>query len=113
MAGCGSPYKSVSLAPTDLFKERSKNAVNSASPSWQTRQTLRLMFLDESYRKDPKQVISTLEQAVKMEPKPEVRMALAELLEFILKSLSSSSIRFFNWTISFSNFRIYSSLSIK
>jgi pimeloyl-ACP methyl ester carboxylesterase len=79
IGGCGSPYKSVSLVPSDLFKEKSKNAVNSSTPSWETWQTLRLMFLDEPYRKNHEQVISMLEQAVKKEPTPELRMALAEL----------------------------------
>jgi pimeloyl-ACP methyl ester carboxylesterase len=79
IGGCGSPYKSVSLVPADLFKEKSKNAVNSSSPSWETRQTLRLMFLDEDYRKNHQQVISTLELKIEKEPAPELRMALAEL----------------------------------
>jgi pimeloyl-ACP methyl ester carboxylesterase len=79
MGGCGSPYKSVDLDPLKLFQEKGKNAVNSTKPSWETRQTLRLMFLDESYRKDPQQVISAIEQRVKEEPTPELRMALAEL----------------------------------
>ena len=38
---------------------------------------------------------------------------LDEFFEFIPKSRSSSSIRFFNWIISFSNCFIYASLSIK
>jgi pimeloyl-ACP methyl ester carboxylesterase len=79
ISGCGSPYKSVSLVPADLFREKGKNAVNSSSPSWETRQTLRLMFLDEDYRKNHQQVIDTLEQMVKKEPTPELRMSLAEL----------------------------------
>jgi len=79
IGGCGSPYKSVSLVPADLFKEKSQNAVNSSSPSWETKQTLRLMFLDEDYRKDHQQVISMFEQMVNKEPTPELRMALAEL----------------------------------
>lgn len=79
IAGCGSPYKSVNLDPLKLFQEKSQNAVNSDKPSWETRQTLRLMFLDESYRKDHRQVISELEQQVREEPTPELRMALAEL----------------------------------
>ncbi|MCI0499879.1 MAG: alpha/beta fold hydrolase [Planctomycetales bacterium] len=78
-SGCGSPYKTLNLAPADLFREKSKNAVNSSKPSWETRQTLRLMFLDESYRRDPQQVISELEQRVKKTPMPALRMSLAEL----------------------------------
>lgn len=77
--GCGSPYKSVSLVPADLFKEKSKNAVNSSSLSWGTKQTLRLMFLDEAYRKDHQHVISMFEQMVTKESTPAVRMALAEM----------------------------------
>ena len=79
ICGCGSPYKSVNLTPADLFKEKSQNAVNSPHPSWQTQQTLRLMFLDEPYREDHEQVISQLEQMVSKEPSPDLRMALAEL----------------------------------
>jgi pimeloyl-ACP methyl ester carboxylesterase len=79
IGGCGSPYKSVNLVPADLFKEKSKNAVNSSSPSWETQQTLRLMFLDKSYHRNHQEVIDTLEQMVKNKPAPELRMALAEL----------------------------------
>ena len=79
IGGCGSPYKSVDLNPLKLFQEKAKNATNSASLSWETRQTLRLMFLDEDYRKNHRQVISTFEQMVKKEPTAELRMALAEL----------------------------------
>lgn len=79
VAGCSTPYKSVSLVSADLFKEKGKNAVNSSSPSWETQQTLRLLFLDRDYRKDPKQIISKFEQMVKKEPTPDLRMALAEL----------------------------------
>lgn len=79
MAGCGSPYKSANLDPLKLFQEKSKNAVNSAEPSWETRQTLRLMFLDKSYRENPQQVISEIEQRVREAQAPELRMALAEL----------------------------------
>ena len=78
-AGCSGPYKSVRLLPADQFKEKSKNAVNSSMPSWETRQTLRLMSMDKDYRKDHRKVISEIEQMVKKEPSPELRMALAEL----------------------------------
>jgi pimeloyl-ACP methyl ester carboxylesterase len=77
--GCGSPYKSANLDPLKLFQEKGRNAVNSTTPSWDTRQTLRLMFLDESYRQDPQQVISALEQTAQKAPTPELRMSLAEL----------------------------------
>jgi len=77
--GCGSPYKSVRLDAADLFKEKGESAVNSTAPSWETQQTLRLMFLDKSYRKNHQQVIAALEQMVKKEPTHELRMALAEL----------------------------------
>lgn len=79
IAGCGSPYKSVNLDPLKLFQEKAQNATNSASPSWQTRQTLRLMFLDDNYRKNPQQVISAFVQMAAKEPTPELRMAVAEL----------------------------------
>jgi pimeloyl-ACP methyl ester carboxylesterase len=79
MTGCGSPYKSVNLDPLKLFQEKGQNAVNSAKPSWETRQTLRLMFLDESYRKDPQQTMAILEQMVNKSPTPQLRMSLAEL----------------------------------
>jgi len=79
IGGCGSPYKSVNLDPLKLFQEKAKNATNSASPSWETRQTLRLMFLDEDYRKNHQQVITKFEQMVEKEPTPELRMAIAEL----------------------------------
>ncbi len=79
IVGCGSPYKSRSLVPADLFKEKSKNAVNSTKPSWETRQTLRLLFLDETYRKEPQQVLSKLQKRIKKKPRHEFRMALAEL----------------------------------
>jgi triacylglycerol esterase/lipase EstA (alpha/beta hydrolase family) len=79
IGGCGSPYKSVNLDPLKLFQQKSTNAINSSNPGWETQQTLRLMFLDESYRKNPQAVIATLQQAVRKEPTPELRMALAEL----------------------------------
>jgi len=79
LAGCGSPYKPVRLLPTDLFEEKSKNAVNSDSPSRQTRQTLRLMFLDKDYKKDSSQVIAVLEEKVKQKPNSGLRIALGEL----------------------------------
>lgn len=79
LAGCSGPYKSVHLLPADQFREKGKNAVNSSMPSWETRQTLRLMSMDKDYRKDHRKVISEIEQMVKKEPSPELRMALAEL----------------------------------
>jgi pimeloyl-ACP methyl ester carboxylesterase len=79
ISGCGSPYKSVNLMPSDLFQEKSKNAVNSLTPSWETKQTLRLLFLDEVYRKDHQKVIAQLEDMVIQKPRPSLRMALAEL----------------------------------
>ncbi len=79
IAGCGGPYKSVNLDPLKLFREKAQNATNSTNPSWETQQTLRLMFLDENYHKNHQQVISTLEQMVAKEPTPELRMAVAEL----------------------------------
>jgi len=79
IAGCGSPYKSVNLDPLKLFQQKGENALNSSNPGWETQQFLRLMFLDEPYRKNPLQVISTLEETVKKEPTPELRMTLAEL----------------------------------
>lgn len=79
IGGCGSPYKSVNLDPLKLFEEKSKNAVNSSRPSWQTQQTLRLLFLDGMYKKDRQGLISTLEQRMKAKPSHDVRMALAEL----------------------------------
>jgi hypothetical protein len=79
VAGCSTPYKSVNLVSSDLFREKSKTAVNSESPSWETMQTLRLMFLDKDYRKNPTQIISKFEDMVKKEPMPELRIALAEL----------------------------------
>jgi pimeloyl-ACP methyl ester carboxylesterase len=86
MAGCGSPYKSKRLDVSDLFKQKGRNAVNSDTPSWETRQYLRLMFLDEAYRKDSGKLIGTLEQMARTEPTPELRTALAELA--ILKARS-------------------------
>jgi hypothetical protein len=37
------------------------------------------MSMDKDYRKDHRKVISEIEQMVKKEPSPELRMALAEL----------------------------------
>jgi len=79
IAGCASPYKSVNLDPLKLFQEKGKNAINSSNPGWETQQTLRLMFLDQSYRKNHQAIIAELEQKVKKEPTPELRMTLAEL----------------------------------
>lgn len=79
ISGCGSPYKSVNLDPLKLFQEKGENAVNSKKLSWETRQTLRLMFLDEDYRKGHQQVVSAVEQRVANMPTPELRMCLAEL----------------------------------
>jgi pimeloyl-ACP methyl ester carboxylesterase len=78
--GCSSsPYKSVNLDPMDLFKEKSKNAVNSSAPSWETMQYLRLSFLDAEYRKDPVQLIDKLEMMSRAQPSPQLRQAIAEL----------------------------------
>ena len=87
MAGCGSPYKSKTLAVSDLFEQKGRNAVNSDTPSWKTRQYLRLMFLDEAYRKDSGKLIGTLEQMARTEPTPELRTALAELAVLKARSL--------------------------
>ncbi len=79
LAGCGSPYKSSTLLPRDLFQAKSRNAVNSSSLSWQAQQTLRLMFLERDYHSDPSAVIAQLVDSVQKEPTPELRMTLAEL----------------------------------
>lgn len=88
--GCGSPYKSVRLNPIKLFEAKGQNAVNSMTPSLETRQTLRLMFLDKAYRKDPRQVIAQLEKEVEKEPTLSLRMALAELSMLEARKLKDS-----------------------
>jgi pimeloyl-ACP methyl ester carboxylesterase len=80
VAGCGSPYKAVRLNPIELFEAKGENAVNSSHPSMETRQYLRLMFLDKSYDKDSRKVIGILVQKVRKEPSPEIQKALAELM---------------------------------
>lgn len=79
LSGCGSPYKAFSLNPVKLFQDKGQNVLNSNKPSSETRQSLRLLFLEESYRKDPSQVIRTFQQKIRREPTPESRIALAEI----------------------------------
>ncbi len=79
LSGCGSPYKEFSLDPIKLFQTKGQTALNSNQPSPETRQFLRLMFLDQSYRNDPQELIRVLEVKVKNEPTPQLRMAIAEL----------------------------------
>jgi len=79
MVGCGSPYKAVRLNPVELFETKGQNAVNSSQPSWETRQYLRLMFLDKAYTRDSSQVIALLEEGIEKEQTLPLRMALAEL----------------------------------
>jgi pimeloyl-ACP methyl ester carboxylesterase len=79
VSGCGSPYKAVRLNPIKLFEAKGQNAVNSSNPSLETRQYLRLMFLDKPYDKNPQEVIGGLVQKVRNEPSPEVQKVLAEL----------------------------------
>jgi pimeloyl-ACP methyl ester carboxylesterase len=80
IAGCGSPYKAVRLNPIKLFEAKGENAVNSSHPSLETRQYLRLMFLDKTYDKNPHEVIGILVQRVRSEPSPEAQKVLAELM---------------------------------
>ncbi len=80
LAGCGSPYKAVRLNPIELFETKGQNAVNSSHASLETRQLLRLMFLDKAYDKDSLQVIGILEQKVQKELLPDVQRAIAELM---------------------------------
>jgi pimeloyl-ACP methyl ester carboxylesterase len=80
VSGCGSPYKAVRLNPIKLFEAKGENAVNSSHPSLETRQYLRLKFLDKPYDKNPQEVIGGLVQKVRNEPSPEVQKVLAELL---------------------------------
>lgn len=80
LAGCGSPYKAVRLNPIELFENKGQNAVNSSHASLETRQLLRLMFLDKAYDKHSLQVIGILEQKVQKELLPDVQRAIAELM---------------------------------
>lgn len=80
VSGCGSPYKAIRLDPVKLFETKGQNAVNSSKPSLETRQYLRLMFLDKPYEKNPQQVIGILAQKVRIDPSPEVQKTLAELM---------------------------------
>ena len=79
LSGCGSPYKEFSLDPIKLFQTKGQTALNSSQPSLETRQYLRLMFLDKFYREDPQEIIRALVLKVRNEPSPQLRMAIAEL----------------------------------
>lgn len=79
LSGCGSPYKAFSLDPVKLFQVTGQTSLNSNQSSPQTRQYLRLMFLDKAFHDDPKELIKTLELKTQNEPTPQLRMAIAEL----------------------------------
>jgi pimeloyl-ACP methyl ester carboxylesterase len=79
LSGCGSPYKEFSLDPVKLFQTTGQTALNSDHPSAETQQYLRLMFLDKSYRDDPRGLIQVLVLQMRNEPTPQLRRAIAEL----------------------------------
>jgi pimeloyl-ACP methyl ester carboxylesterase len=91
LAGCGSPYKAVHLNPIKLFETKGQNAVNSSHASLETRQLLRLMFLDKAYDKNSLQVIGILAQKVQKEPLPDVQQAIAELMLLEARKVKKSN----------------------
>jgi len=79
LASCGSPYSTKRITIVDLFKTRGLNALNSDQASQETRQYLRLAFLEEPYKEDP---IAVIEQMVEKQwdnPDPDTIQAIAEL----------------------------------
>jgi pimeloyl-ACP methyl ester carboxylesterase len=60
IAGCSQPYSARPLSILKIFEERHQSALDSSEPGWQTEQQLRLLFLDEQYKKDPLSVITKL-----------------------------------------------------
>ncbi|MCK5640506.1 MAG: hypothetical protein KAJ19_06900, partial [Gammaproteobacteria bacterium] len=76
--GCASPYSARPLSAIKLFKQRQKNALSSDKLSWQTRQYLRLKFLDEEYKKDPLTVTSGLIETARQTMDAYAMIAAAE-----------------------------------
>ena len=60
VAGCGGPFSATERSIVKMFEEQHKSALDSSDPSWKTEQQLRLLFLDEEYKKDPLGVIDKL-----------------------------------------------------
>ena len=59
-AGCSRSYSAKHLSSLKIFEERYQSVLNSSELSWQTKQQLRLLFLDKQYKKDPLSVIAKL-----------------------------------------------------
>ncbi len=77
--GCASPYSAKPLSAIKLFRQRNENALSSDKPSWQTRQYLRLKFLDKKYKKDPLAVTSNLIETARQTKDAHAMIAAAEL----------------------------------
>lgn len=78
-SGCSSPYSAKPLSAIKLFRQRNENALGSDNPSWQTRQYLRLKFLDKEYKKDPLAVTFELVETARQTKDADAIIAAAEL----------------------------------
>jgi pimeloyl-ACP methyl ester carboxylesterase len=78
-AGCSQPYSAKPLSALKIFERRQQSALDSSEPGWQTEQQLRLLFLDEQYKKDPIGVIDKLYKHAYASQDKELMRAAAEL----------------------------------
>ena len=60
LAGCSQPYSAKPLSALRIFEKRHQSALDSSEPGWQTKQQMRLHFLDKQYKKEPLAVIDQL-----------------------------------------------------
>lgn len=79
IAGCGKHYSVSTLSATKLFQKYDQSALDSSKASWRTSQQLRLLFLDEAYKKDPLAVIKTLYERAYEDNDKALMLTCAEL----------------------------------
>ncbi len=91
LSGCAKTYSVKPTSDVKLFKERTETALNSSKPSEQTQQQLRLMFLDQEYRKNPEKVIRQLHNQSRDTNNSELMIPTAELALLHARKLAINS----------------------
>jgi len=79
LAGCGKAYSVKTSSPVKVFKRRVSSALNSNRPSEQSLQSLRLLFLEEQYRRDRQGTIEDVQEIMGGDDDPELAITAAEL----------------------------------
>lgn len=90
LSGCGKSYSVKPSSDVKLFKKRAETALNSSKPSEQTQQQLRLMFLENEYKKNPEEVIRQLHEQSRDNKDSQLMIPTAELALLHARKLASN-----------------------